>query len=177
MGFWAHIGRWFRREPFDPFELTKKVGTKVSEIEFSVYSLEADRNGITLEEWIRSTLNQGVTPETRHRLSSASGKEALDMAFRMIEDDDYLEGANTAPVLPLAPRKTMNKKLSGHPCFHLNAEIPPNFTANECQGVCTTEQPGFANRPCFWAPLTAKECPAFERKRVLPSALPAKAAH
>lgn len=70
----------------------------------------------------------------------------------------------------------MQKKLSGHPCFHLNATIPPNFTAQECQGVCTSRYPGYAGRPCFWGALAANQCEAYEPKHVLPTELPSKAA-
>ena len=178
MGFWKRIlGLFRRKKPPGPFALVKTIQTNVSEVEFSIYELEADRNGMSLQDWMRSTLNQGVSRETLRRLSHGSGQTALDMAYQMLDEEDRLtEGTDTAPVLPLAPRKPMNKKLSGHPCFHLNAEIPPNFTANECQGICTSQQRGYSGRPCFWGSLSAKECPAFERKHILPTELPTKAA-
>ena len=114
---------------------------------------------------------------SRFVLSAALRKQGVAKLECLRDEEDRLtEGTDTAPVLPLAPRKPMNKKLSGHPCFHLNAEIPPNFTANECQGICTSQQRGYSGRPCFWGSLSAKECPAFERKHILPTELPTKAA-
>jgi hypothetical protein len=178
MGLWKRIVGLFRRKKSrDIFEAGRTIQTSVSEVEFSIYRLEADRNGMSLQDWMRETLNRGVSRETLRRLSSGSGQAALNMAYQMLDEEDRLsEATDTAPVLPLAPRRPMYKKLSGHPCFHLSAEIPKNFTASECQGVCTSQHPGFSRKPCFWGPLAATECPAFERKHVLPTELPTKAA-
>ena len=181
MSWWQRVRRWLRREPSDLFALTNVVQTKVSDIEFGVYRREANRNNMTIAEWARSTLNKGVSPNTLKQLSDGhGGAEALDFAYRLLDEEDrLLEGTSGSfPILPLGPRrKTMDKILSGHPCFHLNAELPPNFTRNECQGTCASNDPGYRGRPCYWSSLAAKECGGYGPKHAMPAPHHTKSAH
>ncbi len=166
--------RWLRRlwarirGVADPFAQSETLEAVVSPIELQIYRFDADRNGMTLAEWVRTTLNAGVSEHTMKHLAKGSNarKSVMDMAFDMLDEDEILGGS----VMPLPPvRKYMNQ-VSGHPCRHLNPTIPANFTANECQGVCKSRKPGFEGRPCFWGSLAAKNCDGFEPKLVLPLA-------
>jgi hypothetical protein len=168
------VVRWLRRlwarlrGLADPFELSETVQAPVSPIEMRIYRFDADRNGLSMNEWIRTTLNAGVSAHTMKHLAKGNGsrKTVMDMAFDMLDEDEIFGG----PVLPLPPERKYMDRISGHPCRHLNPTIPANFTANECQGVCKSTKVGFNGRPCFWAPLAAKNCDGFEPKRVLPLA-------
>lgn len=171
---WALLVGIFRKNR-NPFALTEKLSAFVSPTELHVYRLDADRNGKTLGEWVRSTLNAGVSRDTLVHLSkgSAARQDALDAVYNMLDAEDRAyEGA---PILPIRNEVRMsNKKVSGHPCRHLDPQIPPNYTAADCQGVCTNRKPGMNGRPCFWGALAASQCSGFERKRVLPLGLPTK---
>jgi hypothetical protein len=125
-----------------------------------VYKIDADRNGKTLMEWMRDTLNRGVSQQTLAHLKkgSTSRQDSVEAVYKMLDDDEF--DFVGAPI-PIRKRsKPMTKKLSGHPCMNLNAEVPTNFTASECQGVCTSNRPGMLGKACF--------------KRVLNQRLPIK---
>ena len=168
---WGFLTRIFRTRTTNPFALTEDIKAKVSPVELEVYHLDADRNGKTLSEWVRSTLNSGISRDTLVHLSkgSVARQDALDAVYNMMDAED-----GGAPILPLRNERTMSKKVSGHPCRHLNPSLPPNFTTADCQGVCTSRKPGLNGRPCFWGSLAAQQCEGFDRKRVLPLGLPTK---
>lgn len=167
---WSWLKSLFRRRRTGVFTLSEQVSAPVSRMELEIFEIDAQRSGLSLEEWIRRTLNAGVSRETKVHL--AKGREglgkALDAAYSSLDDEN--DGS-----LPRIVRMPTPPAISGHPCRNLNPQIPSNYTANECQGTCTSKTVGFAGRPCFWAALAAKGCDAFEPKRVLPLSLPTKA--
>jgi hypothetical protein len=168
--------RWLRRlwarlrGVADPFELSESVEAPVSPVEKRIYLIDAARNGMSLRDWIRTTLNAGVSDHTMKHLAKGNGprKDVVDMAFDMLDEEEILGGR----IIPLPPRKKYMDQVSGHPCRHLNPTIPKNMTAAECQGSCKSRKPGFEGRPCYWGPLAAKNCDGFDTKRVLPLANP-----
>jgi hypothetical protein len=167
------IAGLFTRKRSNPFLLTDSVEAKVSPLELQVYKIDADRNGKNLGEWVRDTLNRGVSSQTLTHLKkgSASRQNSIDAVYNMLDSDDF----GGSPILPIRKKvEPMAKKLSGHPCMNLDAEVPTNFTGAECQGVCTSNRPGMAGKACFWSSLVAKQCDAFEPKRVLNTRLPVK---
>lgn len=159
----------FRRRRTGVLALTERVSAPVSRLELEIFETDADRSGLSLEEWIRRTLNVGVSRETRVHLTK--GREGLDRALNAAYS--ALGEENDGP--PRIVRMPTPPAVSGHPCKNLNPQIPANFTANECQGSCTSKKPGFSGRPCYWSALAAKGCDGFEPKRVLPLSLPTKA--
>jgi len=171
---WKALKKIFQKKDNSPFALTEIVTTRVSPVEQQVYKLDADRNGKSLSEWIRETLNNGISKQTLVHLSKGSDarQDSLNAVYNMMDEADReAEGLSLLPVR----RETMsNKKVSGHPCHNLNPTIPVNFTANECQGVCESRVPGVGGRPCFWGPQAAHQCDAFETKKVIPIRLPTK---
>lgn len=172
---WCRLKALFTRKKLNPFLLTESVEAKVSPLELQVYRIDADRNGKNLGEWVRDTLNRGVSAQTLAHLKkgSTSRQDSINAVYNMLDSDDVEFGG--APILPIRKKpKPMAKKLSGHPCMNLDAEVPTNFTGAECQGVCTSNKPGMAGKACFWSSLVAKQCDAFEPKRVLNTRLPVK---
>lgn len=155
------LRRIFRLDEADPFALTQSIKASVSPVELKIFRIDADRNGITLHDWIRSTLNKGVSADTMRHLSKGVGEDidVLNTAFELLEDHELL-GGNAAPVR----KKYM--KISGHPCRHLNPEIPQNYTKASCQGSCNSRHPGYGGRPCFWGAPVAKDCDAFQAKTI-----------
>lgn len=171
---WSRLKAIFKKKSKNPFLLSETISSNVSPVELQVYRIDADRNGKSLGEWIRDTLNGGVSQQTLAHLKkgSTSRQDSIDAVYRMLDEDDMdLTGA---PIIPIRKKTPMPKKLSGHPCMNLNAEVPPNFTGAECQGVCTSRKPGMQGKACFWSSLVAKQCDAFEPKHVLNTRLPVK---
>lgn len=145
----------------DPFQLTETVEASVSPIELGIYRIDADRNGLTLADWIRTTLNAGVSADTmKHMAKGRGNQDVMDMAFKQLDEDEMFSG----PVFPLAPKSKYMDQVSGHPCRFLNPELPSNYTRAECSGSCKSRQVGFNGRPCFWSSMVAKECDAFAPK-------------
>jgi len=172
---WKRLKAILKKSSKNPFLLTESVTTRVSPVELQVYKIDADRNGKTLMEWARDTLNSGVSQQTLVHLKkgSTSRQDSVDAVYKMLDDEDL--DFSGAPILPIRKKTRMTaKKISGHPCMNLNAEVPTNFTASECQGVCTSNRPGMAGKACFWSSMVAKQCDAFEPKRVLNQRLPVK---
>jgi hypothetical protein len=172
---WGRLKAIFKKTSKNPFLLSESITASVSPVELQVYRIDADRNGKNLGEWIRDTLNNGVSQQTLVHLKkgSTSRQDSIDAVYKMLDDEDVAYIG--APILPIRkiPSK-MPKKLSGHPCMNLDANVPTNFTGNECQGVCTSRQPGMQGKACFWSSLVAKQCDAFEAKHVLNTRLPVK---
>jgi hypothetical protein len=147
----------------NPFELSETVEAVVSPMELQIYRIDADRNGLDLATWLRTTLNAGVSASTLKHLSKGRGNQnVVDMAFAALDEDDILGG----PVFPLAPKSKSKymDKVSGHPCRHLNPDLPKNMTRAECSGSCKSSMRGYGGRPCFWSSLAAKNCDAFQPK-------------
>lgn len=165
---WKRLIQIFRRKG-NPFELTAYVKSQVSPMELHIYKMDADRNGKSLSEWVRSTLNGGVSKSTMLHLSKGSDslQNSLDAVYNMMDAED--RNYDGAPIIPLLRNEVrMPTNISGHPCRHLDPTIPKNFTASECQGICTNPMPGMNGRPCFWGAQAARQCNGFDTKRVLP---------
>jgi hypothetical protein len=128
----------------NPFELSETVEAVVSPMELQIYRIDADRNGLDLATWLRTTLNAGVSASTLKHLSKGRGNQnVVDMAK---SKSKYMD------------------KVSGHPCRHLNPDLPKNMTRAECSGSCKSSMRGYGGRPCFWSSLAAKNCDAFQPK-------------
>ena len=157
---WARL-RTLVRGGSDTFQLTETVEASVCPIELGIYRIDADRNGLTLADWIRTTLNAGVSADTMKHMSKGRGnQDVMDMAFKQLDEDEILSG----PVFPLTSKRKYMDPVSGHPCRHLNPELPQNFTRAECSGSCKSNMVGFGGRPCFWSSMVAKEFDAFQPK-------------
>jgi hypothetical protein len=159
------LARVFKRRRNEPFALTETITVRISPVELGMFQTDAQRNGFTLDQWVREKLNKGVSQGTLLHLSKGHNQSALEAAFNL--DDDYQDPR----VIPLGPRRAkMNKprQISGHPCQFLDPTLPPNMTANECQGVCAKRKPGWTGRPCYWSGQAAKNCDEFATKINLP---------
>lgn len=152
---------WFSRK--SPFALTETISVKITPLEREAYETDAYRNGRTLQEWARENLNESVTDGTKEHLLKGG------ISFR----PKYEKQVRLLPQVKEKKKTTMpKKKLTGHPCFHLDGVFPPNLGPSSCQGTC--RHPMMNGKPCYWGALAAKQCDGFEPKVVKTSPAPTK---
>jgi len=131
----------------------------------------ADTSGLPLTEWASRAVVSSVPEAVRKRARRATaGHSALDAAFAALDVSEEMQVPDNVLGFPPEPasREIEEKEVPGkiealmHPCNHLSDQMPPNFTREQCSGLC--HAPGQRGRPCFWAPNAASQCPYFRPK-------------
>lgn len=142
------------------FDLSESLTVKISPAERNLYETDAYRNGLTLQQWARKSLNSSVSRSTIDFLRKSRDMSAAEKAFADLDqEDEFLLGTRThVKRLPVAN----NKLISGHPCYHNDARTPPNFAPSDCQGTCRASS--WDGRPCSWDSRSASNCMRFAPK-------------
>lgn len=164
-----------------------RLNVQLNEADYDLVQNWAEKQGMTLSDYVRRTLLESVPLAEQNRAAAAPAQhDVLDQAFDQLEAMD-----NVAPGLPgvfgLPPArkaipgviteaerthpqqrvvKTTPMQLpvvppGPHPCMHLSARIPAHLRG-QCQGICThRDQDG---RICYWTPTTCVNCSMYEPK-------------
>ena len=111
----------------------------------------AEKEGLSVSAWVRRTI-----------LCHFSSLEAADIVKKMI-DSQHPTPPTPPPAIAAQPKPAQNMP-NNHPCTFLNPTVPPQWRAQECQGVC--QNPSQSGRVCFWASNVARQCQSFRPKRV-----------
>lgn len=169
VGFWLGVAgvnalwRRAREREARERELEHSHCLRIGEDKYEMLAKWADLNGLSPDAWAARTLRDAIPAAIRKQ--SLARSQVVGQAFRALDQAE--RGARHE----LKPRNEVEMSLqkievTGHPCFHLSGEKPPNFTKDQCQGLCThANQRG---RVCFFAPAAAKHCEYFKAK-VIPA--------
>lgn len=156
----AKLKSWWRRLR----GLRPTVKIQLSEELLALYNHLANREGLSLDEWVRKSLNSAVPRAELRRLERGALHAAgLELANIQLDEDERL----TSSVVSYDERPATRKALPvvhGHPCAHLLPKYPMGYTPRDCQGTCSSTQDGFRGRVCQWASTVANNCAAFEPK-------------
>ncbi len=111
--------------------------------------------GVTVSEFVRGAVGVKVA---HVRSQIASGKaltQAVESAYDALDKTDAEDGVSVTPT----PKAQASSKvdLTKHPCIHLNAWRPPNFTAGEIPGTCNKQ----GLKPCHFHGNSARSCVLF----------------
>lgn len=168
-------------------ESKTKLSVQLDVKEYNRIRVWADKNGMTLSEFVRVTLLNSIPIEEQRKLSGA--EETGSVMDRVYEELDKADAESPyAGVFPMPPARrpqvgvvneadrthpaqrvnktTLDQAVSHvppgpHPCVHLGAGSP-SYIAGQCQGTCGQVQQ--RGKPCFWTPTTARNCQQFEPK-------------
>jgi hypothetical protein len=174
-----------RKKPEMPPAKTK-LSVQLDVAEHKRLRIWADKQGMTLSEYVRRTLVASVPKKEAQR--QEQDERSLDVINRAFEELDQTESFPTG-VFAMPParkpqvgvpteaerthprqrvtRLSLTQVSTGvppgpHPCVHLALTEGPAHLQGQCHGSCNqTSQRG---RPCFWTPTTARNCPVFEPK-------------
>ena len=166
-------------------EKKTKLSVYLDAAEYSVLSVWAEKNGLTLSDYARKALVDSVPREEQARADvSETQHTAIDAAFAELDLQE--EAAPFIPgMIPMPPRRKTQpgvlteaqrthplQRVSDtrlqplpkvppgpHPCMHLSIAVPGHLRG-QCQGVC--QHRAQTGRACFWTPTTAHSCPVFE---------------
>ncbi len=164
-----------------------KISVQLDVTDYNLIRVWADKNGMTLSDYIRKTLVESVPVQEKKRMNGDGTKSVMDVAFEHAEEQDKLDlGTGVMPLPPTSSRKPQKGVVTEaerthplqrvtktgstqlpqvppgpHPCVHLSPQVPTNLRG-QCQGTCrNTTQRG---RVCYWPPTSARNCPVFESK-------------
>lgn len=161
---------WLRRL-FRNKQKPRKVVLDVTNELYQLYTFAANREGLTLPEWVRRSLNKAVPSSELKRLEQKTLHAAgIEAAYQQLDRDEAsgLTGLSSGGDA-VAPATSAKKKrlpmVPGHPCRHLSAELPPGGTSQrDGQGTCTAQE-----RMCHWPAAVAAQCPVFRNKIGVPN--------
>lgn len=165
---------WLRRL-FRNRQKPRKVVLDVTNELYQLYTFAANREGLTLPEWVRRSLNKAVPSSELKRLEQKTLHAAgIEAAYQQLDRDEAagltgLSSGGDAIEARAVTSSTKAKKrlpmVPGHPCRHLSAELPPGGSSQrDGQGTCTVQE-----RMCHWPAAVASQCPVFRNKIGIPT--------
>jgi len=183
----------FRRRRSMPGKKVR-VGAQLDVRDHNMLRIWADKNGLTIPDYVRKVLLASIPQQEKHRMNGTDKKTVVDAAFEVAEQQDKHDlGTNTGNgaiiglppsrqpqrgvvseaerthpmqrVTKVAPTPLPTVPPGPHPCVHLMTMVVPANMKGQCQGTCN--QNTQHGRICFWTPTTARNCPVFEPKRAM----------
>lgn len=169
---------WLKRL-FRASERKTSVVVELSRDDADLLAWWAGSIGLTLDDYLVRTGVSAVPQRERLRFETRHQQAAVvEAAFEDSDrEDGYVKGVFPMPELsmqavvaedPAEREKPPNSKLyPGHPCVYLTTE-PPSLVYTRAlpvlSGSGTCWRSVQRGKPCYWAPVAAKECPLFEER-------------
>ena len=175
---------FFRRAPKMATSKTK-LSVQLDTADYNRLRIWADRNGVTVSEFVRRTLVGAIPAEEQRRIDGAEQTGSLlDRVFEELDKaEDPFTGVFLMPParvpqagVPTEAERThpaqrvirtaltqvaANVPPGPHSCVHLLLQTPLHLQG-QCQGTCDQVQQ--RGRPCYYAPTIARTCQSFEPK-------------
>lgn len=153
---------------------SRTVSLDVTNELYQLYVFAANREGLTLVEWMRRSLNKAVPSSELKRLEQKTLHAAgIEAAYQQLDRDEAqgltgLSFGSDAVPAPGASQPAQKRRslpmVPGHPCIYLSPELPPGFTTRDAQGSCVAQ----GDRLCHWTAAVAKQCPVYRGKAGIP---------
>jgi len=177
---WAWLKNFFRRRKVagDPRDITIRLTTEDREL------LEwwAEKVGVSLQVLIeRGAVLSIPVAERRKFLLSPKVGELLEAAYKSVDDSEDERAFETQGIMPILPVHSTKEDLfvgeneeeqtsdelpkdfpvPGHPCLLIRParDTGTGLRAGDYAGICCAKEQ--KDRPCFWAPGVARNCPVF----------------
>lgn len=178
-GLWAWLKSLFKKPPTaNPLDVVIPLSPETREL------LEwwALKTGLSLPVLVERGAVLSIPVEERRKfLLSPKVGELLEAAYRSVDDADNEADFAAEGIMPLLPLKSseedpfvgeqaeeensetlpLERQVPGHPCLLIrpSADTGTGLRAGDYAGTCGAK--GENNRPCFWAPGVARNCPLF----------------